>query len=110
MFWNWSGRSGNFIDAFGISEVRRIDSCPRICSSMLPGTGDVHAVPVLVPGGTGVVGLEISSIHLASQKSGESIPGLGFALACSLGEGIMLYLLWSKNLKTDQKSTQFRRK
>ena len=63
---------------------------------MLPGTGEVHAVPVLVLGGTGVVGLEISSMHLASLKSGESIPALGFALACSLGQGtFMLYLFWS---------------
>ena len=48
------------MDMIVIPEHRAVHTCPQICSSMLPGPGDGHGVPVLVLGGSGGIGLEVS--------------------------------------------------
>ena len=44
------------MDMIVIPEHRAVHTCPQICSSMLPGPGDGHGVPVLVLGGSGIKG------------------------------------------------------
>ena len=65
-------------------------------SSRLLGLEEVPDVPVLVPGGPGLVGLEIFWTDLLHLTSGIPIPDLRFALAGSLAcRRVQMDLFWS---------------